>query len=405
MRFFLIPAILALAIIVIADGWIYGRLRSRIRFDRVRTITYWLPSAFFALLLLFFCFFLPVLSGYKAMVAVMWLLWLYVLIYIPKLFFVLFDALGKGICRLFRLRTRVFSYIGLTVAASGALLFLSGAFVGRTAVHVENVTVTSPRVPEQLDGFRIVHFSDAHIGNWGSCTGTLEKTVALIDSCHTDMVVFTGDFVNNISDEITPRIIETFRRLQAPCGVYAILGNHDYGDYHRWDTPAQWRENLARTKAGIRACGFDLLLNESRLVATGDTALQLVGVENVGKPPFRRYGDLPLALSELDTTRFTVLLSHDPTHWRREVLDYPFIDLTLSGHTHAGQSGVARGRFRWSPSSWLFDEWEGLYRNGTQYLYVNRGLGYVGLPVRIGMSPEITCITLRRGDLPQDAGN
>ena len=396
MKFYFLPMLVGLLFIIGPDIWIYLKIRNRL-VNRYLRLIYWLPAVFFVLFFVGMRFFSNDLPDYKFMARITWILWLFALIYIPKVIYTIFDVVGRamiGFCKTFGLWL---SRIGAGIAVMLVVLFVYAAFIGRTRVHVKEVDLAYRDLPEQLDGFKIVQFSDLHIGNWGDYTRVMRKAVELIDDCRADMVVFTGDFVNNFSSEITPEIVDIFASMDMPrYGKYAVLGNHDYGDYSRWRTPEEKNINLNRTKSGIEECGFDLLLNNSRTIAVGDTSFLLVGVENTGKPPFRQYGNLPLAISGVDSTLFTVLLSHDASHWRQEVLGHRFIDLTLSGHTHAAQCGISWGKLHWSPSSWIYEEWEGLYRENEQLLYVNRGLGYVGIPMRIGMEPEITCFNLKR---------
>lgn len=395
MKFYLVPMLIGLLVIIGPDIWIYFKIRKRIAHSYLPYV-YWLPAFFFVL---FFCamrLFSNDVPDYKLMSRITWLLWLFALIYIPKTLFTIFDIAGRAFRRVSAKVARCISGVGFGLAIVMVVLFIYGAFIGRTRVHVKEVEMTFARLPVQLDGLKIVQISDLHLGNWGDYTRVVRKTAELIDGCRPDILVLTGDFVNNFSAEITPEIIDIFTSIAPPkYGSYAILGNHDYGDYFTWKSEEEKSINLEQTKSRIRTCRFDLLLNDSRTIAVGDTSFLLVGVENTGKPPFHQYGDLSQALSGADTTQFTVLLSHDASHWRQEVLHHDFIDLTLSGHTHAAQCGISWGGLHWSPSSWIYDEWDGLYREGEQLLYVNRGLGYVGVPMRMGMEPEVTCITLR----------
>ncbi|MBQ8423915.1 MAG: metallophosphoesterase [Coprobacter sp.] len=396
MKLYLLPTLLCLLIIALTDVWIYYKVKTKLKTTLSVTL-YWLPTALFYALFIGGYFSSADVPDHRSMYVVLWLLWLFLVVYFPKLFYVLFDLIGLFVGRMARRAGRVCTRIGLFVAVGVCVLFLYGAFIGRSAVHTEEVEISSSRLPRELDGLRIVQFSDAHIGNWGTNYRVLSEAVSLINNARPDIIVFTGDFVNIFATEITPEIKKLFRALDTPrYGKYAIMGNHDYGDYYHWKTPEDWSRNLAAMQEGIRDCGFDLLLNESRDIVVGDTSFLLIGVENTGRPPFRQYGNLSQSIAGADTMQYTILLSHDASHWRKEVLGHPFIDLTLSGHTHAAQCGIARGNIHWSPSSWIYDEWEGLYTHSSQSLYVNRGLGYVGIPLRIGMSPEITCITLRR---------
>ena len=182
--------------------------------------------------------------------------------------------------------------------------------------------------------------------------------------------------------------------LNASLGKFAILGNHDYGHYYNWDSEAEEEINLERVKEQIRATGFDLLLNEHRTVSLNGHSLEIIGVENWGKPPFPQHGDLTKAMEGTDPQLVKILLSHDPSHWDLKVKGKEQIQLTLSGHTHGMQFGIEIGKFRWSPSKWTYKNWGGLYRENGQHLYVNRGLGFTGFPGRVGIRPEITLITL-----------
>lgn len=216
----------------------------------------------------------------------------------------------------------------------------------------------------------------------------------LINEQDADIIVFTGDMVNNYQEEMrgwNP----LFQQLESRVGKYAILGNHDYGDYSSWDNPAQKSANLDSVKQNIRDFGFTLLLNQHVDLVRDNDTIQLLGVENWGKPPFPKYGSLTKTLKGTKPGKPKILLSHDPSHWRGEILDYPEIALTLSGHTHAAQLAFNWYGKKVSPSSWMYKEWDGLYEDNGQYLYINRGLGFIGIPVRIGISrPEITVIQL-----------
>ena len=215
-----------------------------------------------------------------------------------------------------------------------------------------------------------------------------------------DLVFFTGDLVNNQAEEMKD-YVDVFDKVTAPLGVYSILGNHDYGDYVSWPSKAAKAKNLETLIQTHRAMGWDILLDEHRILKEGDGEIAIIGIENWGaKGRFPKYGNLKNAYQGTEDVPVKLLLSHDPSHWRAEVLPmYPDIDLTFSGHTHGMQFGVEIGDFRWSPVKYMYDEWADLYQSGKQYLYVNRGFGYLGFPGRIGIVPEITVIELKR-DLP-----
>ncbi|MCB0397969.1 MAG: metallophosphoesterase, partial [Flavobacteriales bacterium] len=210
-----------------------------------------------------------------------------------------------------------------------------------------------------------------------------------------DYLFFTGDLVNNFGRE-TDGWFDVLRQLEAKNGMMSILGNHDYGDYSQWDKPEHKEENFLEVQEANREIGFDLLMNEHRILERNGQRIAVIGVENWGKPPFHQYGDLTKAAEGLDDDiPFRILLSHDPSHWDMQVLGKISIDLTLSGHTHGAQFGVEAGSFKWSPVQYKYPRWAGLYKEGNQYLYVNRGFGFLGFPGRVGMPPEITVIELR----------
>ncbi len=282
-------------------------------------------------------------------------------------------------------------------AAMGLLLMISiawGMLHGRTHVKIFQEEVRISRLPEQLSGLRIVQLSDLHLAGFYRDPGYIEKVVERVNGLDPHMICFTGDLVHNFAEE-ADRFTGILSEMKAPLGKYAVLGNHDYGTYYRWDSGQEMQENLARVKDQFRAAGFDLLLNEHRTVEQDGGVIEVVGVENWGKPPFPQRGDLEKAMEGTSPGRPTVLLSHDPSHWDLKVRGMEEIELTLSGHTHGMQMGIEWGRLRWSPSRWVYRYWAGLYQENGQYLYVNRGLGFTGFPGRVGIRPEITLITLR----------
>lgn len=291
------------------------------------------------------------------------------------------------------------TFISLT--GQGVAGILLGAFAygmtrGRYAYHVRRHDVPIQGLPEGLDGLRIVQISDAHLGSFLEDIQPVEKGLDMINALKPDILCFTGDLVNDSSDEAEPWI-PSFRKLEARYGKFSILGNHDYADYAR-----RTDEERERVRARIRAIhgemGFDLLLDQHRVIEHQGAQLLLAGVQNWGRG-FRQSGDLDTALSGADTTLPTVLLSHDPTHWEERVMDGKApVELTLSGHTHGMQMGLelpALG-IKFSPSRLRYKRWGGLYTEGKQMLHVNRGFGLLGFPGRIGMPPEITELTLRK---------
>lgn len=343
--------------------------------------------------------------GENDILPVMWMLYGYLTVYIPKLIFTIFSMLG-GLPRLWRGRTlRTGLYAGLPLGLLMCALMWWGAFSGRTNINVSHVDIDSAKIPQSFDGYRIVQFSDAHTGTWGTDTTFISTLVDTINSLHPDIIVFTGDIVNRHTNEINP-FVNTLSRLHAPQGIYSILGNHDYGDYMDWATPQDREKNNRRLLDIQKQMGWTTLNNSSIFLHSENDSITLIGVENWGEPPFHQYGDLGKAYSfspdstdNLNDCKFKILLSHNPEHWRQEVARCTNIDLTLSGHTHAMQFMITIGNWRWSPSQYRYEQWGGLYEqtasDGTPVrIYVNIGCGEVGMPFRVGATPEVTLITL-----------
>lgn len=330
---------------------------------------------------------------------------------VPKTVFMLCSMLGilfRGIARLlsyviyrtpfrhprrpFVVHRLPFTILGMTL---GIVLFaniLYGAFIGITRFEVKEVEYQSENLPEGFDGYRIVQVSDIHIGSWQDKPEAIRQIVNLINEQKPDLIVFTGDLVNQESHELD-NFVDVLAQLQAPDGVYSILGNHDYGTYYRWPNRQAEIDNLKYLLRLQADMGWKLLNNEHAILRHQGDSIALIGVENDGEPPFSQYADLPRA-QQGTQGMFRILLTHNPTHWRREVLPDTDIELTLSGHTHAMQMEM----FGHSPASLKYPEWGGMYYDGDRALYVNIGIGYVGLPFRFGAWPEVTVIKLVRKD-------
>jgi predicted MPP superfamily phosphohydrolase len=256
-------------------------------------------------------------------------------------------------------------------------------------------TILLSGLPQKLEGLRIVQISDIHAGSFLS-KERVKKSVEMINALKPDLVFFTGDLVNHSADEMDP-YIDVFGSITSKHGVWSIVGNHDYGDYKRWQSAHAKKENFEKLKQQHALLGWSLLLNAHSVIKINGSTVAIIGVENYSAHPrFQKYGDLNWAMAGLEKSDLTVLLSHDPSHWDAEVLKHhPGIDLTLSGHTHGFQFGFEFSEsIRWSPVQYVYKRWAGLYREGQQYLYVNRGLGFLGYPGRVGILPEITLLTL-----------
>lgn len=326
-----------------------------------------------------------------------WLLGLMLLAFIPRLFSLPF-LLVEDITRLFRgfpPRALWVSELTLGVAAVLLLFVLFGITRGRHFYRVRRETIYFPDLPEAFDGFTITQITDVHSGSFTNVAG-VQKGLDLVNAQHSDIILFTGDLVNNQASEMEPWI-PAFAGLKAPMGKFSILGNHDYGDYIPWTTPEAKRDNLIRLKQIHAEIGFRLLLDDAVTLQKGDQSIILLGVENWGKGGFHKYGDLKKATSDVPDEAFKILMSHDPSHWEGVTLDHhQHIHLTLSGHTHGMQFGIELFGFKWSPVKYMYKQWAGLYQQKGRFLYVNRGFGFLGLKGRIGMWPEVAVITLKR---------
>lgn len=293
---------------------------------------------------------------------------------------------------------RVFlSKLALGIAAIPFIGILDGIWKGKYRYRVISHTLEYDDLPDAFDGFTIAQISDIHSGSFDNAE-KVQYGVDMVSELGADVVVFTGDLVNNTADEAEPWI-STFQRLSGKHGVFSILGNHDYGDYWRFPSAQAKVDNLNRLKDIHKEMGMDLLLNESRYFERDGQRLYLAGVENWGLPPFPQYGDLEKALTDIPEDAFTVLLSHDPSHFDAEIKDHNnHIHLTLSGHTHGMQFGIEiPGWVKWSPVKFKYPKWAGLYPEETgKTLHVNRGFGFLAFPGRVGMWPEITHITLKK---------
>lgn len=342
---------------------------------------------------------------------VKWLMGATVLIYVPKMV-VLFPLLLEDLSRIMRFVVRAVttqplyyperrafvSKLALGLAAVPFLAILDGIWKGRYRYRIISHTLTFDDLPEAFDGFTIAQISDVHSGSFDNAE-KVNYGIEMVSQLGADAVLFTGDLVNNTADEAEPWI-PTFQKLKGKHGVFSILGNHDYGDYWRFPSPEAKAANLNRLKEIHREMGMDLLLNESRYFERNGARLYLAGVENWGLPPFPQYGNLEAALQGIPEDAFTVLMSHDPSHFDAEVKQHTNkVHLTLSGHTHGMQFGIEiPGWFKWSPVKFKYPKWAGLYSEPDgKVLHVNRGFGFLAFPGRVGMWPEITHITLKKG--------
>jgi predicted MPP superfamily phosphohydrolase len=341
---------------------------------------------------------------------------LFLTLYLPKIAMMLF-MFGEDIIRLpiaaysfftendgsqtnyFPTRRKFISQVALGIAAIPFVSLLYGMYIGKYNFKVLKYTLYFEDLPDAFNGYKITQISDIHSGSFDN-KEKIEYAVDLVNEQQSDVIFFTGDLVNNKAEEMIPWM-DTFSRLKAKDGIFSILGNHDYGDYVRWESEEAKKQNLIDLAKVHRDIGFDLLMNESRFLEKDGQRIAIVGIENWGKG-FKQKGDLVKAAHNIDANDFKILMSHDPTHWEQQVIedDYHY-HLTLSGHTHGMQFGIEiPGWIKWSPVKWRYKYWAGIYKEKGQYINVNRGFGFLAYPGRVGIWPEITVIELKKGSNP-----
>ena len=278
-----------------------------------------------------------------------------------------------------------------------SLLGFTYGIRNRYSYRVRKIKLRSVAIPEAFKGMKIVQVSDIHTGSFDNHEAVAHGIQRALDQ-GADLILFTGDLVNNHSDEVDTKYQEIFSRLKAPMGVYSTLGNHDYGDYVEWPSKQAKIDNLDNLKRIHASMGWKLMMNEHVILERGNDKIALIGIENwSAKANFPKYGNMAKAYNGLKEKNipFKILMSHDPSHWHAQVIpEYGDVNLTLSGHTHGMQFGVDTKYFKWSPVQYMYNEWAGLYTEGEQHLYVNRGFGFLGYPGRLGVMPEITVFEL-----------
>ncbi len=373
MRHLLLLFLFFIVLMGLPDWYIYRRYVSRWKQVWMRRL-YWLPSTL--LLIGMFITFGTYEPRPEAMNRLSLLLIVFLCINVPKAIFALLSPLCK-------------SHIGLAIALFTMAYLVFGATEGKQHFQVKEVTIESEALPRGFDGYRIVQLSDIHTGSWGNDTAPMLKAVNIINRLQPDLIVFTGDLVNNLASELDA-FIPVFSQLKAKHGVYSVLGNHDYSTYIKWDTPQQQEAQLDSLKAKQARMGWTLLNNRHVKLHQQNDSIALIGVENSGRPPFPDHARLSEAMTGT-AGMFQILLSPAPSHWRQEVLPNTDIQLMLAGHTHAMQTRI----FGFTPAQFVYPENDGLYQEGEQMLYVNIGLGHLLYPMRLGAWPEITLLTLK----------
>lgn len=392
MRFPLLPILIILIFNLLIDFYLWRRLKKSSYNILWRKLHVVLASICNIALVVVIC--VPKRSGDNAdLSSIMWTIYAWFSIYIPKLLFVFFDLLASIPLIFDRKRLKILDLAGIAIAGVIFIIMWWGALINRYNIDVNRVDVEIEGLPAAFDGYTIAQISDLHVGTYGYDTTYVAEVVDEVNSLSPNMIAFTGDIVNRISSELEP-FVGTLSQLKAPYGVYSILGNHDYGDYYNWPSDAQKQANLENLCNLQKQMGWKMLNNAYDIVRRNNDSIAIIGVENVGDPPFHTYGDLDAAYPALDDPTTKILLSHNPAHWDNDIQDAPDknIALTLSGHTHAMQMCV----FGWSPAAFRYPTWSGLYKDNDKHqLYVNIGIGEVAIPARIGATPEITLIILR----------
>ncbi|PSL46743.1 hypothetical protein CLV51_103725 [Chitinophaga niastensis] len=415
-------SVILIVFLLLLDIYVFQAIRAMVYMStpRVRNVTYtvyWLISVSCLIMIAL----LPYINWHNWPAQLKsYLMAIFIGLVLAKLLtavFLLIDDLRRGVLWVFRKLTGESQAVAMEGVVSGLsrsqflnrLGLIAGGSLFATLVYgfsnkynyrVHKIKMSFKHLPASFKGLRIVQISDIHSGSFANREAVL-KGVKLINDQKPDLILFTGDLVNDRADEMH-EWMDVFSQVKAPMGVYSTLGNHDYGDYYPWPdkTPngysALQHENLERLKAIHGELGWKLMMNENAILERNGEQIVLLGVENWSAlKRFPRYGDLKRAYEGTDHIPFKILLSHDPTHWDSQIrTDYPDIALTLAGHTHGMQFGIEIPGLKWSPAQYFYKEWAGLYKNGEQFLYVNRGFGFLGYPGRVGVLPEITVIDL-----------
>ncbi len=395
-----IPLILALVLLILqsaTDTYLFFIAQRRL--NKPGWAKFQLYESLFFVIYVIVILFFPARSGATegGLTTLMWMIFIYMTVYFAKAVFVFFDLISQLPALWHRPRITWLSCGGGVLAILVVIMMSWGAWINRFHIQIKEVEIPISRLPESFDGYRIAQISDLHVGTFGSDTTFVSNLVNTVNSLKPDLIVFTGDIVNQRSSEAEP-FIAPLSRLEAPDGVFSILGNHDYGDYVKWQKDADKENNMERILDQQIEMGWELLTNSSEIIRGSNPrdSIVVVGVENWGDPPFPQYGDIDAAYPTSGDSATKILLTHNPRHWtdivsKNDTLNYA---LTLSGHTHAMQMEI----FGFSPAALRYPNcWSGLYSTTDgRKLYVNIGAGCVGLPMRIGATPEITIFTLKK---------
>lgn len=379
--------VLVLLLNVLTDFYFYRYFIRKFTDSKFMRVSHWAIDALLVLTMVFIYIIMALGSSISYTIFHYFML-IYLLLYIPKFVYMVFSLPALVIKR--RRMNLIFYGLGALWGTILLLMFIYGATIGPGSLRVTETNLAFDDLPESFNGYTIVHFSDAHLGNMKS-DRLLKKALAEIDEIDPDIIIFSGDLVHSRAEE-AEEYTDVLSRFKARDGVYTVLGNHDYG----------WRRGDNRIKEELKLgeiykdTGWVLLNNESVAVKRGNDSIALIGVENWGLPPYPQHGNLKAAIEPVEDMDFKMLISHNPVHWAEQVIKDTDVDLTFSGHTHGMQLAVNLFSKRYSPASLRYKLWGGLYNEGDQYLYINEGLGVVMLPFRFGALPELSIIRLEK---------
>ncbi|WP_027378387.1 metallophosphoesterase [Chryseobacterium daeguense] len=381
-------------------------------YQAIRTLTdnFWIRLGYWAVTLAVYGLFAYEITHFqksdRSTMRMQIMISVFLIFILPKVFIVLFLLIDDifrtgtylvGLARptenFFPERRKFLSLVGLGLGGVLSALFIDGITFGKYRHTVRRVRINFKNLPKSFKGYKIIQISDVHSGSF-SDPGKLEHAIELINEQNPDLVLFTGDMVNNVADEFKP-FIPLFSKIKAKDGKFAVLGNHDYGDYVTWTSLEAKKKNLDTLIDYEKQAGFDMLRNEHRIIEKNGEKIYILGVENWGLKPFPQFGRLDDALKDVPESATKILMSHDPTHFDYVVKKHPAdVHLTLSGHTHGMQFGLDLKNVKWSPVQYRYPKWADLYESEGKMLYVNRGFGVLGYPGRVGVLPEITLFEL-----------
>lgn len=384
--------VILLLMIVLSDVFFYFHLKKK-ESKPIFLFLHIIPAIIFAGIFIYIKFGLENSHNFRIIAWVMWIYFFFLILYISKIIHIIFYFLNFMFKKVAHHDDIYFNIVRVVLTVFVISVMLISAYITPQNFEVTHVQVKIHNLPPAFNHYKIVQLSDIHLGSWNRKHRKFIKVIGLVNEQKPDIIVFTGDMVNNFATEAAGWQ-SFFQELKAKDGKFAILGNHDYGDYTEWKSEKERMQNRFMIIQSIHDFGFRLLLNEHIQLHKENDSLVLVGVENWGKSEKFRYSNLKMALKGTQPESIKILLAHDPNEFDAEIAGKKDIVLTLSGHTHAGQMGFRLNNKLYSPASLVFKYWSGLYKVGTQQIYVNRGIGYIGLPMFIGVKPEITVIEL-----------